>query len=169
MNFLEKIKEHAEVSWFIVMLIIIAVFVGWNIAGVTSGSSTSFRYGLPLKSGLPENAQKAVDEYQSRPDSSQEVVNGVLVVNMSVTFKGFSPDVIVANSSEPVVVILKSPQVISGFFMRFQDGVVNVNIVPGYTSYVYFVTPSQPGNYTWRDPEYSGYNFSYWTGTLEVK
>ncbi len=168
MSFLEKIKEHAEVAWFVVMLILVAVFVAWNIVGVTNGSSTSFRYGLPLKSGMPTDAQEAVNYFQSHGGGSEEVINGILVVNMSVGFKGFSPDVITANTSQPVVVILNSPSVITGFFMRFPDGVVNVNAVPGYTSYIYFVTPSTPGNYTWRDPEYAGYNFSYWTGTLEV-
>ncbi|MCI2413995.1 MAG: cytochrome c oxidase subunit II [Candidatus Aramenus sp.] len=170
MSFTEKLKEHAELAWFVVMLILVAVFVAWNIEGVAHGSSTSYRYGLPLYSGLPKDAQAAVSYFYSHPPEKgySEVVNGILVVNMTVTFKGYTPSLIVANESQPVVIILNSPQVITGFFMRLPDGVVNVNAVPNTTSYVYFVTPNTPGNYTWREPEYAGYNFSYWVGTLEV-
>jgi len=171
MAFVEKIKEHAELSWFIVMLILVAIFVGWNIVGVTSGSSTSYRYGLPLFSGMPKIAQAAVKYFESHPPANgdSEVVNGVLVVNMTVTQLGYNPNIIIANANEPIAIILHSPQVITGFFMRLPDGVVNINAPPNYTNYVYFVAPSTPGNYTWRDPEYAGYNFSYWTGILEVK
>ncbi|WP_187152727.1 proton pump complex quinol oxidase subunit SoxA [Acidianus manzaensis] len=172
MTFPEKLKHHAELAWFIVMLILVAIFVGWNIYGVTHGTSTTYRYGLPLFSGMPKNAQTAVIYFDSHPpaNSSWEVVNGILVVNMTITqLKGFTPNIIIANTSQPVVIILHSPDVITGFFMRLPDGVININAPPGYDNYVYFVTPSQPGNYTWRDPEYSAYNFSYFTGILEVK
>jgi heme/copper-type cytochrome/quinol oxidase subunit 2 len=168
---IDKIKEHAELSWFIVMMILVAVFVAWNIRGIISGSSTSYRYGLPLLSGMPEDAQNAVKYFDSHPpvNGSCEVINGILVVNMTVTQPdGFHPDLIKAKPNEPIVIILNSPQVITGFFLRLPDGVVNVNAVPGYVSYVYFVAPSSPGNYTWREPEYACYNYSYWTGTLEV-
>lgn len=171
MNFLDHIKEHAELVWFIVMLILVGIFSGWNIFGVTHGTSTSYRYGLPLFSGLPKSAQQAVIYFNSHPPSNKpyEVINGILVVNMTITqTSGYTPNIIIANTSQPIVVILYSPQVITGFFMRLPDGVVNVNAVPGTPSYVYFVTPTTPGNFTWRDPEYSAYNFSYFTGTLEV-
>ncbi|BAK54162.1 MULTISPECIES: proton pump complex quinol oxidase subunit SoxA [Sulfurisphaera] len=165
------IKEHAELVWFVVMLTLVAIFSGWNIYGVTHGTSTSYRYGLPCFSGLPKQAQQAVLYFNSHPPSGQsyEVVNGILVVNMTITQQnGFQPDLIIANTSEPVVIILNSPQVITGFYLRLPDGVVQVNAVPGTPSYIYFVTPPTPGNFTWRDSEYSAYNFSYFTGTLEV-
>ena len=170
MSFLGHIKEHAELAWFIVMLTLVAIFAGWNIYGVTHGTSTSYRYGLPCFSGLPKQAQQAVLYYDSHdPSQQQAVVNGVLIVNMTITqTNGFSPNVIKANTSEPVVIILNSPQVITGFYLRLPNGVVQVNAVPGTPSYIYFVTPNSPGNYTWRDSEYSAYNFSYFTGTLEV-
>lgn len=172
MSFPENIKHHAELIWFIVMLVLVAIFATWNIYGVSNGTSTTYRYGLPLFSGLPKDAQNAVLYFDSHPPTNQsyEVINGILVVNMTVTqLKGYVPNVIIANTSEPVVIIINSPDAITGFFIRFPDGVVNVNSPPGYTTYAYFVTPSMPGNYTWRDPEYSGYNFSYFTGTLEVR
>ncbi len=166
---IDKIKEHAELSWFIVMMILVAVFVAWNIRGIISGSSTSYRYGLPLFSGMPKCAQEAVKYFEAHPKGYCEVVNGILVVNMTVTQpNGFHPDVIKAKPGEQIAIILNSPEVITGFFLRLPDGVVNVNAVPGYVSYIYFVAPSSPGNYTWREPEFAGYNYSYWTGTLEV-
>ena len=168
---MSSISEHAEVIWFVVMLALVAIFTGWNIYGVANGTSTSYRYGLPLFSGLPKEAQQAVLYFESHPPSGEpyEVVNGILVVNMTITQQdGFVPNLIRANADQPVVIILNSPEVITGFYIRLPDGVVQVNAVPGTPSYIYFVTPSTPGNYTWRDSEYSAYNFSYFTGTLEV-
>ena len=170
MSFLDRIKKHAELAWFIVMLVLVSIFSGWNIYGVTHGTSTSYRYGLPCFSGLPKQAQNAVLYFDSHDLGKQEaVINGILVVNMTITqTNGFTPNVIIANTSEPVVIILNSPQVVTGFYLRLPNGVVQVNAVPGTPSYIYFVTPNSPGNYTWRDSEYSAYNFSYFTGTLEV-
>lgn len=171
MSFKETLEHHAELIWFIIMLCLVVAYSTWNVYTVNSGTSTSYRYGLPLYSGLPEYAQKAVEYFNSHPPTNgySEVINGTLVVNMTITqLRGFVPNVIVANASEPVVIILNSPDVITGFYMRLPDGVVNVNAVPGQPSYVFFIAPSHPGNYTWRDPEYSAYNFSYFTGTLEV-
>lgn len=152
-------------------MVLVAIFTGWNIYGVVNGTSTSYRYGLPLFSGLPKQAQQAVLYFESHPPSGEpyEVVNGILVVNMTITQQdGFVPNLIRANTDQPVVIILNSPEVITGFYIRLPDGIVQVNAVPGTPSYIYFVTPSTPGNYTWRDSEYSAYNFSYFTGTLEV-
>ncbi|NON62246.1 proton pump complex quinol oxidase subunit SoxA [Acidianus sp. RZ1] len=166
----ETLKEHAEVAWFIVMLILVGVFVGWNIVGVSAGSSTSYRYGLPLFSGMPKFAQNAVLQYEKDPNGTIEDINGVLVVNMTVTQPdGYKPDLIVAQPGQPVAIIVNSPQIITGFFLRLPNGVVQINSPPGYTTYAFFYAPKTPGNYTWREPEYAGYNFSYWTGTLEVK
>ena len=171
----EKFLHNAELAWFVIMLIMVAVFFSWSVVEVTNGSSTSIRYGLPLFSGLPPFAQQAVINFQRHPpaNGTSEVINGVLVVNMTAyqnsTFSDvFQPNLIVVQPNQPVVIILNSPQVITGFFMRLPHGVVDVNAIPGEPSYVYFVTPSQPGNYTWREPEYAGYGFSYMTGTLEV-
>ncbi|WP_174632619.1 proton pump complex quinol oxidase subunit SoxA [Metallosphaera tengchongensis] len=157
------------------MLILVAVFFSWSVIEVTNGSSTSVRYGLPLFSGLPPEAQAAVKTFESSPppNGTSEVVNGILVVNMTAvqnaTFSDvFKPNFIKATPGEPIVIILNSPQVITGFFIRLPDGVVNVNAIPGTPSYVYFLAPNQPGNYTWREPELAGYDFSYMTGTLEV-
>lgn len=165
------IGEHAEVIWLGIMLVLVMIFFSWSVIGVTTGSSTSYRYGMPLFSGLPSQAQVAVREFQASPpkDGTSEVINGILVVNMTVTqSNGFNPDVIVAKPGEQVVIIENSPDVVTGFYLRLPDGVVNVNTVPGVPSYIYFPAPSAPGNYTWREPEYGGYDFSYWTGTLEV-
>ncbi len=174
-DFKEKIAHHAELAWFIVMLVMVAVFFSWSVIEVTNGSSTSIRYGLPLFSGLPAQAQQAVLTFEKSPPTNHtsEVINGILVVNMTAEQNGsfsdvFHPNVIVAQPGEPITIILNSPQVITGFFIRLPDGVVNVNAIPGEPSYVYFVAPNQPGNYTWREPELAGYDFSYMTGTLEV-
>lgn len=174
-DFRERIFHHAELAWFIVMLILVAVFFSWSVLEVTKGESTSIRYGLPLFSGLPPQAQEAVKIFNSSPPSNRtsEVINGILVVNMTAVQNGtfndvFHPNVIVAQPGEPITIILNSPQVITGFFIRLPDGVINLNAIPGEPSYVYFVAPTHPGNYTWREPEYAGYDFSYMTGTLEV-
>jgi len=171
MSFLDHIKEHAELVWLVVMLALVAIFAGWNVYGVTHGTSTSYRYGLPCFSGLPKQAQQAVLYYDSHdPSQQQAVVNGILIVNMTITqTNGFSPNMIKANTSEPVVIILNSPQVIAGFYLRLPNGVIQVNAVPGKPSYIYFVAPNSLGNYTWMNSEYSDYNFSYQTGTLEVE
>lgn len=172
MSLKEVLEHHAEEIWFAVMLVLVATFSIWNAVTISQGTSTSYRYGLPLFSGLPKDAQDAVLYFQSHPPQNgySEVVNGILVVNMTYSqSKGFIPNVIVANAGQPIVIILNSPDVIAGFYMRLQDGIINVNAVPGQPSYVYIVAPSTPGNYTWRNPEYSGYSSSYFTGTLVVK
>ncbi len=165
------IKEHAEEAWFIVMLILVAVFFSWNVYYILTGKSFSLRYGLPCFTGLPKQAQEAVKYFDSHPPPSgqySEVINGMLIVNLTATQYNWTPSVIIANESEPVVLIINSPQVDTGFYLRLPNGIINVNNVPGITSYVYFVTPNQPGNYTWRNAEYDGYASSYMTGTLEV-
>ena len=160
--------------WVAILFILVGVFSGWNIYGVTHGTGTGYRYGLPLFSGLPKQAQEAVLYFNSHDVGKQEAVINVsgipiLVVNMTVSqVYGFIPNLIVANTSEPVVLQIYSPQVITGFYMTLPSGVVQINAVPGMANYEYFVTPSTPGNYTFMEPEYAGYNFSYWTGTLEV-
>jgi len=164
------IKEHAEEVWFIVMLVLVLIFFSWNVYYLSTGKSFSLDYGLPTYSGLPEQAQKAVQYFDSHPPSPgqySEVINGMLVVNLTATQYKWTPDLIVVNKSEPVVLIINSPQVDTGFYLRTPDGVINLNNVAGITSYAYFVI-NQPGNYTWRDAEYAGYNSSYMTGTVEV-
>ncbi len=96
-DFKEKITHHAELAWFIVMLIMVAVFFSWSVIEVTNGSSTSIRYGLPLFSGLPEQAQVAVKAFESSPPANRtsEVINGILVVNMTAKQNGTFSDVFV--------------------------------------------------------------------------
>ena len=162
--------EHAEEIWFAVMLVLVAIFSGWNYYNVLSGHSVSLRYGLPLFSGLPPQAQQAVKYFETHPpkEGYSEVIDGILVVNMTVMQYKYIPNVIIANTSEPVVIILNSVNISAGFYLRLPNGVINVNSVPGVPDYIYFVTPNSPGNYTWREPEYVGYSSSYMTGTLEV-
>jgi cytochrome aa3-600 menaquinol oxidase subunit 2 len=164
------IKEHAEEIWFIVMLVIVAAYSIWNAYYILTGRSFSIRYGEPLFSGLPKEAQSAVIYFESHPPNGgySEVINGTLVVNLTAVQYKWIPNVIVVNESEPVVLIINSPQVDTGFFLRLPNGVINVNNVPGITSYVYFIAPNQPGNYTWYNAEYDGYASSYMTGTLVV-
>jgi len=165
------IKEHAEEIWFIIMLLLVATFFTWNVYYILTGKSFSLRYGLPCFSGLPPEAQEAVKYFESHPPPAgqySEVVNGILVVNLTAVQYKWVPNVIIVNKSESVVLIINSPQVVTGFYLRLPNGIINVNNVPGIPSYVYFVTPNQPGNYTWRDAEYAGYASSYMTGTLEV-
>jgi|GEM_PF-339885 heme/copper-type cytochrome/quinol oxidase subunit 2 len=167
---LRWIKEEAEVLWFAVMLVLVIGFFSWTLVDLTTGVSTSYRYGLPLFSGLPAEAQEAVEYFQAHPPSNNsEVVNGILVVNVTITQYNFTPDLIQARVGEPVVLILNSPDLISAFYMRLPSGVINVNVVPGMPSYAYFLAPNSPGNYTWRESEYVGWGTSYMTGTLEVE
>jgi len=165
------IKEHAEEVWFIIMLILVATFFSWNVYYVLTGKSFSLRYGLPEFSGLPPQGQEAVKYFETHPPPPgeySEVINGTLVVNITAVQYKWIPNVIVANVSEPVVLIVNSPQADTGFYLRLPNGLININDVPGITSYVYFITPNQPGNYTWYNAEYDGYASSYMTGTLEV-
>ncbi|QGA68355.1 proton pump complex quinol oxidase subunit SoxA [Sulfolobus sp. E11-6] len=165
------IKEHAEEVWFIIMLILVATFFSLNVYYILTGKSFSLRYGLPEFSGLPPQAQAAVRYFETHPPPSgqySEVINGTLVVNLTTVQYRWIPNVIVANVSEPVVLIINSPQVDTGFYLRLPNGLVNINNVQGITSYVYFIAPNQPGNYTWYNAEYDGYASSYMTGTLEV-
>jgi len=168
-------KDWILAVWFIIMYVVVGIFSGLNAYIVTQGTNTGYRYGLPLFSGMPKQAQEAVLYFNSHDQGKQEAViniNGtnIVVVNMTVDqATGFSPNVIVANTSEPVAIQLYSPQVITGFYIWLPgEGVVQMNTVPGMATYEYFVTPNTPGNYTWYEPEYAAYNFSYWNGTLEV-
>jgi len=45
---LRWIKEEAEVLWFAVMLVLVIGFFSWTLVDLTTGVSTSYRYGLPL-------------------------------------------------------------------------------------------------------------------------
>ncbi|MCG3110087.1 hypothetical protein L3N51_02384 [Metallosphaera sp. J1] len=49
-------SEHRdwEKIWFVVMLVIVAAFVGYSFLGVVSGSTATYRFGLPLQSGVPK-------------------------------------------------------------------------------------------------------------------
>ena len=168
-------KDRILDIWFIIMYVLVAIFAGWNVYGVTHGTSTGYRYGLPLFSGLPKQAQEAVLIFNKSYVGQQEAVINVsgvsiLVVNMTINqATGFSPNLIVAEPNEPVVLQIYSPQVITGFYMILPSGVVQINTVPGMPTYEYFVTPNTPHtNYTFIEPEYAAYNFSYWNGTLEV-
>ena len=147
MGFLSNNKGQAESSWFAEDYLLVGVFSGWNIYGVTHGTSTGHRYGLPLFSGLPKQAQEAVLYFNSHDVGKQEaVISEVLVVNMTVNQNSmFIPNVIIANTK-----------------------VVQINAVPGMANYEYFVTPNTPGSYTSEEPEYAAYNFSYLAGILEV-
>ncbi|BCU66727.1 quinol oxidase subunit 2 [Sulfolobales archaeon HS-7] len=166
-----SLVEHAEVIWFIVMLVLVVGYFSWSVIEIERGSSTSYRYGLPCFSGLPKDAQDAVLAFERDPPANHtsEVIDGILVVNMTVTQPdGFHPSIIVAHTNQPVTIMITSNQVVTGFYLRLPYGVVNINSVPNITTYVYFVTPQTPGNYIWHEPEYAGWNFSYWNGTLEV-
>ena len=153
------------------MLIIIVGFFSWEVVQIQTGANVSYRYGLPLFSGLPKQAQEAVEYFNSHPplNHTSEVIDGLLVVNMTVYQYYYHPNLIVVQPGQQVVLIINSPQVITGIYLRLPHGVINVNAVPGIPSYVYFIAPKTPGNYTWYEPEYAGYAFSTnMTGTLEV-
>ena len=147
MSFLSNNKEQAELSCFTEDCNLVRIFAGWNVYGVTHGTSTGYRYGLPLFSGLPKQVQQAVPYFNHYDTSKQEaVINGVLVVNITVNQNSrFIPNVIITNTK-----------------------VFRINAVPGMPNYEYFVTPNTPGNYTWVEPKYDAYNFSYLSETLEV-
>lgn len=165
----EELLHNLELIWFIIMLTLVIGYFTWQVTIVQSGKDISYRDGLPLFSGLPKFAQNAVLAFESDPTHKvSEVINGTLVVNMTIYQYYFSPNVIVAKPGQPVVIILNSPNATAGFYMQLPGGVIDVNVVPGTPSYVYFVSPNQPGNYTWREPEYIGGGFSYMNGTLEV-
>lgn len=165
----ERLLHNAELIWFIVMICLVVGYFSWQVSIILSGKNVSYRYGLPLFSGLPKFAQNEVIEFEHDPPSNlTEVINGTLIVNMTIYQYYFKPDLIVAKPGQPVVIILNSPNATAGFYLRLPSGVINVNVVPGIPSYIYFVAPNQPGNYTWYEPEYIGWGFSYMNGTLEV-
>jgi heme/copper-type cytochrome/quinol oxidase subunit 2 len=145
------IKKHGELTWFLVLLVLVGIFATWSLEEVVSGTSTNYRFGLPLASGVP------------RP-----LPNGTLVVNITAYQWGYTPDVIVAKPGQPVLVVLHSRDVVHGFLLKLPSGTVNVDIVPGTLSYVFFYAPNTPGNYTWRCSEYCGIGHSFMNGTVEV-
>ena len=153
------------------MLAIILGYFSWEIVQIQAGTNVSFRYGLPLYSGMPKQAQEAVTYFNAHPpvNHTSEVVKGILVVNMTVYQYYYSPNLIKVTPGQQIVLIINSPQVITGIYLRLPNGIINVNAVPGIPSYVYFVAPTTQGNYTWYEPEYAGYAFSTnMTGVLEV-
>ncbi|WP_240938895.1 proton pump complex quinol oxidase subunit SoxA [Metallosphaera hakonensis] len=170
-----------EKIWFIVMLVIVAAFVGYSFFGVVSGSTATYRFGLPLQSGVPKplpNGTVVVYmegvQWAWVPQNATEIVytpNGTMMEipvsgNVITYINGFPYIKVYPN--QPVEMVLYSNNVVHAFYIRLPHGPQNVNIVPGINSYSFFFAPSSPGNYTFHCAEYCGIGHSYMYGYLWV-
>ncbi|QKR01138.1 quinol oxidase subunit 2 [Metallosphaera tengchongensis] len=163
------------------MLVIVAAFVAYSFFGVVSGSTATYRYGLPLASGLPKPLPNGTVviymegvQWAWVPQNATELLytaNGTLVkvpvTSQVITYVDGFPYVKVY-PGQPVEFILYSNNVVHAFYIRLPHGTQNVNIVPGIDSYSFFFAPTTPGNYTFHCAEYCGVGHSYMYGYLEV-
>ncbi len=175
--------EHRdwEKIWFIVMLVIVAAFVSYSFLTVVTGSTATYRYGLPLASGVPKPLPNGTViiymegvQWAWVPQNATEIIytaNGTVVkipvTSQVITYVNGYPYIKVY-PGQPVEFVLYSNNVVHGFYIRLPHGVQNVNIVPGIDSYSFFFAPTTPGNYTFHCAEYCGVGHSYMYGYLEV-
>jgi len=174
-------KRDWEKIWFIVMLIVVIAYTGYSYASVITGSAATYRYGLPLASGVPKPLPNGTViiymlgvQWAWSPINATEIIylpNGTME-NISVTsqvigyINGF-PYIKVA-PHQPIEMVLFSNNVMHAFYLRLPHGPQNWNIVPGVNSYAFFYAPSTPGNYTFHCAEYCGIGHSYMYGYLWV-
>ena len=155
------------------MLALVIAFTGYSYVSLANGTSTTYRYGLPLGSGLPKplpNGTLVVYmlavQWAFIPQNATEIiyVNGHME-NISVPqvigyTQGYDPGLSVpyikAMPGQPIVIVLYSNNVVHGFYIRLPHGTQNWNIVPGINSYAFFYAPNTPGNYTFHCSEYCG-------------
>ncbi len=169
-----------EKIWFIVMLIIVAFFVGWSYTTIMAGSAATYRTGLPLASGLPKKLPNGTViiymlavQWSWIPQNATEIIythNGsmenISVNNIITYINGFPYIKVYPN--QPIEMVLYSNNVVHAFYLRLPHGPQNWNIVPGINSYAFFYSPSTPGNYTFHCAEYCGIGHSYMYGYLWV-
>ncbi|AWR96789.1 quinol oxidase subunit 2 [Acidianus sulfidivorans JP7] len=172
-------KHDWEKIWFVVMLVIVAIFVGYSYATIISGNAATYRTGLPLGSALPKPLPNGTViiymlgvQWSWIPQNATEIVyiNGVqhnISVNNIITYINGYPYIKVY-PNQPVVVVLYSNNVVHAFYMRLPHGPQNWNIVPGINSYAFFYAPPTPGNYTFHCAEYCGIGHSYMYGYFWV-
>ncbi|AOL17370.1 quinol oxidase subunit 2 [Sulfolobus sp. A20] len=170
-----------EKIWFIVMLVLVTIFTGLSYFTIVNGSSATYRYGLPLASGVPKPLPNgtvviymAAIQWAFLPNNATEIIylpNGTMenisVTSQVITYVHGYPYIKVY-PNQPVLFILYSNNVVHGFYIRLPHGAQNVNIVPGINSYSFFFSPSTPGNYTFHCAEYCGIGHSYMYGYLWV-
>ncbi|EZQ04935.1 MULTISPECIES: proton pump complex quinol oxidase subunit SoxA [Acidianus] len=168
-----------EKIWFVVMLVIVAIFVGVSYSSIISGSAATFRYGLPLHSGVPKLPNGTVVIYMLAvqwawlPQNATEIIyapNGTILhipITNFVTYVNGYPYIKV-QPGQPVEMVLYSNNVVHAFYLRLPHGPQNWNIVPGINSYAFFYAPTTAGNYTFHCAEYCGIGHSYMYGYLWV-
>lgn len=169
-----------EKIWFMVMMLLVAIFVGISYYSIVTGSSATYRYGLPLGSGLPHPLPNGTVviymlavQWAFIPQNATEIiyVNGhmenISVTAQVITYANGYPYLKVM-PGQPVVIVLYSNNVDHGFYIRLPHGAQNWNIVPGVNSYAFFYAPTTPGNYTFYCSEYCGVGHAYMYGYLWV-
>ena len=168
------------------MLALVIAFTGYSYATIVTGTTATYRYGLPLGSGVPKplpNGTLVVYmlavQWAFIPQNATEIiyVNGHME-NISVTSKvfgyteGYNPGnsvpYIKVMPGQPVLIVLYSNNVVHGFYIRLPHGTQNWNIVPGINSYAFFYAPTTPGLYAFHCSEYCGVGHPLMYGYLWV-
>ncbi|AEE94746.1 quinol oxidase subunit B [Acidianus hospitalis W1] len=170
-----------EKIWFGVMLLLVIIFVAWSYESILTGSTATYRYGLPLKCGLPPKLPNGTlviymlaVQWSWIPQNVSEIIylpNGtiqqVLITDAIMYVDGFPYIKVYPN--QPIELILYSNNVVHAFYMQLPHGDQNWNIVPGIDSYAFFYAPATPGNYSFHCAEYCGIGHSYMYGYFDVQ